>query len=75
VSYTVEPLEMDEGSDGFKWHHPWCVKVNGTLLTKKDGDVRAFQTSITAALAGSRYVDEVLRPESERQSRRAGDGK
>lgn len=63
MTYTVEPFESMANPPS----RPYSVKVNGQTLMQawpRHRHPRRFKDSFSAALAGSRYVDEVLRPAS-----------
>lgn len=59
---TIEPVEDRGHADA--WERPFMVKVNGEILMNKQLNPRRFKTSIAAAIAGAKYVDELKKQSS-----------
>ena len=57
MSNAIDVREDHNG--GYASDKPFIVYVNGKLLSTKAYNPRRFKTSIAAAIAGAKHVDEL----------------
>jgi hypothetical protein len=55
-------FEVKVHEDHLSSRKPYSVTVNGEWLTKRSGGRRRFESSIAAAVAGSKRADELRAP-------------
>lgn len=57
MTWNVEVIEDRGHADATD--RPYIVKINGRTMTNKQHNPRRFASSITAAVAGAKRVDEL----------------